>query len=87
MSFTSERPLSVSRFQTFLDSGRPPGLFRAKGFLAFAETGRSHVFHLVGSRFSLAEDERVGQRDTRLVLIGRDIELAELQVRLRACVA
>jgi G3E family GTPase len=87
VSFTSERPLSVSRFQTFLDSGRPAGLFRAKGFLAFAETGRSHVFHLVGNRFSLAEDDRDGARNTRLVLIGRDIEPAELQACLQACAA
>jgi G3E family GTPase len=87
LSFKSEHPLSLSGFQAFLDSGRPAGLFRAKGFLAFAETGRSHIFHLVGSRFSLAEDEHHGRRNSRLVLIGRDLDAPELQARLRACVA
>jgi G3E family GTPase len=55
LSFESAAPLALDRFQAFLDSGRPAGLFRAKGFLTFAETGRRYLFHLVGSRFSLDE--------------------------------
>ena len=58
LSFESDRPFSVSRFQAFLDAGRPPGLFRGKGFLWLAETGKRYVFHLVGERFTLEEDER-----------------------------
>jgi G3E family GTPase len=77
----------VPRFQAFLDSGRPAGLFRAKGFLAFAEAGRRHIFHLVCSRFSLAEDNLPGAMDTRLVLIGRDLDPSDIQTRLRARVA
>ena len=53
LSFESDRPFSVSRFQAFLDAGRPPGLFRGKGFLWLAETGKRYVFHLVGERFTL----------------------------------
>ena len=32
--------------------------FRGKGFLWLAETGKRHVFHLVGGRFTLEEDRR-----------------------------
>ena len=55
LSFESDRPFSVARFQEFLDN-RPPGLFRGKGFLRLAETGKRYVFHLVGGRFTLDED-------------------------------
>jgi G3E family GTPase len=87
VSFASDRPLSVPRFQKFLDSGRPAGLFRAKGFISLAETGRSYVFHLVGSRLSMDEDERPVARQTRLVFIGRAIVEQDLRARLLACVA
>jgi G3E family GTPase len=84
LSFESDRPLSVSRFQAFLDSGRPPGLFRAKGFLWLAETDRSYLFHLVGERFTLDQTGGAISRKTRLVLIGRDFDAQALHARLLA---
>jgi G3E family GTPase len=87
VSFKSDWPFSVPRFQEFLDTGRPPGLFRAKGFISLAETGRSYVFHLVGSRLSMDEDDRPIARKTRLVLIGRGLFEQDLRARLLACVA
>ena len=62
LSFASERPFSVTRFQHFLDTDRPPGLFRGKGFLWLAETDKRYVFHLVGNRFSLDEDDHRADR-------------------------
>jgi len=85
LSFESERPFSVVRFQAFLDAGRPPGLFRGKGFLWLAETGRRYIFHLVGGRFSLDEDDRADRGSNRLVLIGRDLDLGDLRARLADC--
>jgi G3E family GTPase len=85
LSFESDRPFSVSRFQAFLDAGRPPGLFRGKGFLWLAETGKRYVFHLVGERFTLEEDERGIAGANRLVLIGRDLDLETLRARLLDC--
>jgi G3E family GTPase len=85
LSFESDRPFSVSRFQAFLDSGRPPGLFRGKGFLWLAETGKRYVFHLVGERFTLEEDDRGVAGANRLVLIGRDLDLETLRARLLDC--
>lgn len=84
LSFESDRPFSVARFQAFLD-GRPPGLFRGKGFLWLAETGKRYVFHLVGERFTLEEDRDAGGAN-RLVLIGRDLDREDLRARLAQCV-
>lgn len=85
VSFESDKPFSVDRFQAFLDTGRPPGLFRGKGFLWLAETDRRYVFHLVGERFTLEEDWRGTAGTNRLVLIGRDLDAASLRARLSRC--
>ncbi|HEX9524817.1 MAG TPA: GTP-binding protein [Reyranella sp.] len=85
LSFESDRPFSVGRFQAFLDTGRPAGLFRGKGFLWLAETGKRYVFHLVGERFTLEEDERGVAGTNRLVLIGRHLDLETLRSRLLGC--
>jgi G3E family GTPase len=87
LSFASDRPFSVRRFQAFLDSGRPPGLFRGKGFLWLAETGKRYVFHLVGERFTLDEDERSVGGANRLVLIGQKLDLEDLRARLSQCLS
>jgi G3E family GTPase len=83
LSFESDRPFSVTRFQEFLDN-RPSGLFRGKGFLRLAETGKRYVFHLVGSRFTLDED-RSATGTNRLVLIGRQLDTEDLRLRLARC--
>jgi G3E family GTPase len=85
LSFESDRPFSVSRFQAFLDAGRPPGLFRGKGFLWLAETGKRYIFHLVGERFTLEEDKRDYAGANRLVLIGRELDVETLRARLAGC--
>jgi G3E family GTPase len=87
LSFASDGPFSVGRFQAFLDAGRPPGLFRGKGFLWLAETGKRYVFHLVGERFTLEPDERGVASANRLVLIGRNLDVEDLRERLSHCLA
>ena len=63
------------------------GLFRGKGFLWLAETGRRYVFHLVGERFTLDDDGRPSPGPNRLVLIGRGLDASDLRVRLTGCLA
>ena len=87
VSFASERPFSVAPFQAFLDRDRPPGLFRGKGFLWLAETGKRYVFHLVGERFTLDDDARPAPGPNRLVLIGRGLDAQALTEQLRNCLA
>jgi len=87
LSFESDRPFSVRRFQAFLDASRPPGLFRGKGFLWLAETGKRYVFHLVGERFTLEADERGVGGANRLVLIGQKLDTEDLRARLSQCLS
>ncbi|MFM1798210.1 MAG: hypothetical protein RLZZ117_488 [Cyanobacteriota bacterium] len=87
LSFASDGPFSLRKFQTFLDHQLPAGVYRAKGILWFNESERRHVFHLAGKRFSIDDGDWTGPRKNQLVLIGRDLNHAELRRQLQACVA
>jgi G3E family GTPase len=87
VSFASDRPLAVDKFQSFLDRDLPDGVFRGKGILWVAESDARYVFHLVGKRFSLDESLWHGPRRNMLVLIGRNLDRAQLRRRLEACLA
>ncbi|MFN9570642.1 MAG: GTP-binding protein, partial [Cyanobacteriota bacterium] len=57
LSFASDGPFSLRKFQNFLDNQLPEGVFRAKGILWFNESERRHVFHLAGKRFSIDDTD------------------------------
>jgi G3E family GTPase len=87
LSFSSEGPFSLRKFQNFLDNLLPEGVFRAKGILWFNESERRHVFHLAGKRFSIDDSDWPGERKNQLVLIGKELDHARLRQQLQACVA
>ncbi|MDM7953860.1 MAG: GTP-binding protein [Cyanobium sp. CZS 25K] len=87
LSFSSDGPLSLRKFQNFLDNQMPAGVFRAKGILWFNESERRHVFHLAGKRFSIDDSDWTGERKNQLVLIGKDLDHKRLRQQLQACVA
>nr|UXE45125.1 putative metal chaperone YciC [uncultured bacterium] len=87
LSFRSDQLFARDRFQAFLETGRPPGLFRGKGLLRFAESDKRYVFHLVGSRIALEPDTRRALHANRLVLIGRNLDLPALEAVLSQCLA
>ena len=87
VSFQSDGPFSLRKFQNFLDNQMPQEVFRAKGILWFQESERRHVFHLAGKRFSIDDTDWTGDRKNQLVLIGRDIDHTTLREQLQACVA
>ena len=72
VSFQSDGPFALRKFQNFLDNQMPQEVFRAKGVLWFNESERRHVFHLAGKRFSIDDTDWTGDRKNQLVLIGRD---------------
>lgn len=86
VSFQSDRPFSIKKFQHFLDNQMPPSVFRAKGILWFDESPKRHVFHLSGKRFTLDDTEWKGQPKTQLVLIGQNLDHDKLLAQLNACV-
>lgn len=87
LSFSSEGPFALRKFQNFLDNQLPGSVFRAKGVLWFNESERRHVFHLAGKRFSIDDSDWPGERKNQLVLIGQDLDHAKLRQQLQACVA
>jgi len=87
LSFSSDGPFSLRKFQNFLDHQLPASVYRAKGILWFNESERRHVFHLAGKRFSIDDGDWNGPRKNQLVLIGREINQDELRRQLQACVA
>lgn len=92
VSFQSDRPLAIKKFQNFLDNQLPSNVFRAKGILWFDEsrnedgTPRRHIFHLSGKRFTLDDDEWKTSPKNQIVLIGQNLDHDALKAQLQACV-
>jgi G3E family GTPase len=89
LSFSSDGPFALRKFQNFLDNQLPAGVFRAKGILWFNESAKRHVFHLAGKRFSIDDSEwsTPEARKNQLVVIGKNLDHAKLRRQLQACVA
>ena len=87
LSFQSDRPFSIKKFQQFLDHQLPASVFRAKGILWFDESPKRHVFHLSGKRFSLDDTEwTTSAPKNQLVLIGQELDHEQLKAQLDACI-
>ncbi|MEB3307077.1 MAG: GTP-binding protein [Cyanobacteriota bacterium] len=87
LSFESDGPFALRKFQNFLDNQLPAEVFRAKGILWFNESERRHVFHLAGKRFSIDDSDWPSARKNQIVLIGKGLDHATLRRQLQACVA
>ena len=87
LSFQSDGPFALRKFQNFLDNQMPAGVFRAKGILWFNESERRHIFHLAGKRFSIDDSDWPAAPKNQLVLIGKGLDHAALRRQLQACVA
>ena len=85
LSFASDRPFAIRKFQNFLDNLLPESVFRAKGILWFDESPKRHIFHLSGKRFSLDDDAWKGEPKNQLVLIGQNLDHDALRQQLDAC--
>jgi G3E family GTPase len=86
LSFQSDQPFGVHKFQRFLQA-LPANVYRGKGVLWIAESEPRYVFHLVAKRFSLDEARSDGPRVNKLVLIGRNLDHAQLRRQLTTCLA
>jgi len=86
VSFQSDRPFDIKKFQHFLDHQLPASVFRAKGILWFQESPKRHIFHLSGKRFSLDDDEWKGKPKTQVVLIGQALDHDTLLAQIQHCI-
>ncbi|ACK66356.1 cobalamin synthesis protein P47K [Rippkaea orientalis PCC 8801] len=87
ISFASDKPFSIRKFQYFLDNQLPENVFRAKGILWFNESPKRHIFHLSGKRFTLDDDEWKGEPKNQLVLIGQNLDTQTLYEQIENCLA
>ena len=87
ISFASDRPFAIRKFQHFLDNQLPESVFRAKGILWFEESPKRHVFHLSGKRFSLDDEDWKAPPKNQLVLIGQNLDHNRLRGQLDQCLA
>ena len=86
ISFQSDKPFAIKKFQYFLDNQLPQSVFRAKGIMWFDESPNRHIFHLCGKRFSLDDDEWKGQKKNQVVLIGQNLDSQQLLQQLENCI-
>jgi G3E family GTPase len=85
VSFQSDRPISLRKFQHFLDHQLDERIFRAKGLLWFDESPNCHIFHLCGKRFSIDDKEWSKPPSNKLVLIGQNLDQEKLRQQLQDC--
>jgi G3E family GTPase len=85
ISFQSDKPFSIRKFQYFLDNQLPTNIFRAKGIMWFDESPKRHIFHLCGKRFTLDDEEWKGEPKNQIVLIGQNLDRETLLTQLENC--
>jgi G3E family GTPase len=85
ISFESDRPFNVQRFEAFLQESLPQEVFRAKGILWFTANNLRNIFQLSGPRFGLRAEEWRTPPKNQLVLIGRHLDEDQLRQQLTDC--
>jgi G3E family GTPase len=85
MSFTSDRPFDVYKFEKFLTEQMPNEVFRAKGILWFNGSELRHVFQLSGSRYEMKSDRWTDAPSNQLVFIGRNLNIELIKHLLNNC--
>ena len=81
---------ALLRFFLELTQEKGEDLFRVKGMVHFQNVERPVIIQGVQATFSpptYAESWPRGEVETRIVIIGRDLDAADMQARFAACVA
>lgn len=87
VSFQSDRPFEIKKFEYFLTEQLPNNVFRAKGILWFQESESRHIFQLSGPRYDLQADDWKTQPKNEIVLIGRNLDESSINQQLNNCLA
>ena len=87
VSFQSDRPFTIEKFEHFLNEQLSNDIFRAKGILWFQESPARHIFQLSGPRFDLQDDDWTSQPKNELVFIGRNLDESLIKQQLDDCLA
>jgi G3E family GTPase len=87
VSFTSDRPFIVEKFQKFLTEQMSANVFRAKGIMWFQESKMRHVFQLSGKRYDMSADEWSNSPQNQVVFIGKNLNSEEIKQQLNDCLS
>ncbi len=87
LSFHSDKPFDVYKFQKFLNEGLPLEVFRAKGIVWFAGSQLRHIFQLCGQRHDIKSEPWSTPPVNQLVFIGRHLDTDKLRQQLNDCLA
>ncbi|MEM8673927.1 MAG: GTP-binding protein [Cyanobacteria bacterium P01_G01_bin.67] len=87
LSFESDRPFDVYKFNKFLNEGLPLEVFRAKGIVWFAGSQLRHIFQLCGQRHDIKSEPWSTPPANQLVFIGRHLDTDKLRQQLNDCLA
>jgi G3E family GTPase len=85
ISFQSNKPFNVHKFENFLTEEMPENVFRAKGILWFSDSELRHIFQLSGPRYTLHADEWPNQPKNQVVFVGRKLDTNEIYTKLNKC--
>jgi G3E family GTPase len=85
ISFQSDRPFEIEKFEHFLSQQLPSNIFRAKGILWFQESPARHIFQLSGPRYDLQDDDWTTHPKNELVFIGRNLDKSLIKQQLNEC--
>jgi G3E family GTPase len=87
VSFVSDKPFNLDKFEPFLAEKMPINVFRAKGILWFQQSDLKHIFQLSGLRYDLQAVEWDTSPQNQLVFIGRNLNKEEILTQLNECLA
>ncbi len=87
VSFVSDKPFNLDKFEPFLTEKMPINVFRAKGILWFQQSDLKHIFQLSGLRYDLQAVEWDTSPKNQLVFIGRNLNKEEIVTQLNECLA
>ena len=85
MSFQSDKPFDVFKFQKFLTEQLPKEVFRAKGIIWYGGSELRHIFQLSGQRYDLKSEPWSSPPTNQLVFIGRHLDIDNLRQQLNDC--
>ena len=85
VSFESDKPFSVEKFNHFLDEQLPQTVFRGKGIIWYQGSKLRHIFLLSGKRCNFQRDEWTTTPSNQLVFIGKNLDAEEIQSQLKKC--
>lgn len=87
VSFQSDKPLSVEKFNKFLDEQLPKTVFRGKGIIWYQGSKLRHIFQLSGKRCNFQRDEWTTNPSNQLVFIGQNLDTQTIISQLEKCIA